>query len=356
MLSGLLESVKKERLMRIAWVIRLVFGVTIAAICIFLKMDFIHGTSAVKAQSNYTVWLPLVMKNYPPPHSSTSRYMQTTAPSDLDNMGCSEGQATPQYADIVVILDFGQPWKEGNLYGTIIFGSYTFRSVSQIEEAAKSYIDGFYRCAPSNTHLTLAVGTNNYGPWVVREHGEVWAQLVKDLETWIDYRLGYSGRFVARGADDIEPSFKDVTSTRAWVEGFRDVSGLIALYYNYGSCDGCPYSGCPSCVPANGWTVEDVWYVSWGATPAFPIPEIYLTNAINADQWHRIAVYGYENHNQTLVDFKGTLTQWQACQTTGNCQETDNRPEEGWAQLIDALNSDPRTIQYIRWSTDITWE
>jgi hypothetical protein len=37
------------------------------------------------------VWLPLIMRNYPPPHPSLSRYMTDTVWSTLNNAGCKEG-------------------------------------------------------------------------------------------------------------------------------------------------------------------------------------------------------------------------------------------------------------------------
>lgn len=53
---------------------------------------------------------------------------------------------------------------------------------------------------------------------------------------------------------------------------------------------------------------------------------------------------------------KGVFTQWAACQTNGPCEgPTDNRPAEGWEQFTNALNSDPRTGQYLEYSSDIRW-
>lgn len=128
---------------------------------------------------------------------------------------------------------------------------------------------------------------------------------------------------------------------------------------------GCPYSGCSSCNPPNGWTLEDIWYVSWGAPPAYPLPEIYRTDGVNADQWYRVALYGVNTHSQ-LMHFRGSLTQWNACEENrrwdpnaciifGNIR-TDNRPEDGYLQLYNALNADPRTAQVMPWSSDISWE
>jgi hypothetical protein len=305
------------------------------------------------------VYLPLVIKNYPPPFATLSRYVQTTDYMTLRAMGCNEGQKVPAGQDVMVVLDFGQPWFDGSSYGTLIFGSYTFRSVTQIADGVKGYLSGYYVCAPGDSHLTLAVGTSNYGSGVTYNHGVAWATMINDLNAWISSPPSYAGLVSARGASDIEPGFGSPLVARTWVDGYTYAFTGSSFYYNYGSCDSCPFSGCPTCTPLNGWSVEDIWYVSYGAFSAFPVPEIYLTNGVNADQWYRMSLYGYTNHNFRM-NIQGALTQWQACQDVpqANCQAlgTDNTPAAGWGQLFDALNADTRTAQPVNWSTDISWQ
>ena len=55
-----------------------------------------------------------------------------------------------------------------------------------------------------------------------------------------------------------------------------------ALYYDFGSADGCPQSGSADGPCNNGWHVGDVGYVSFHGL-AMPLPEIYY--AVNANQW-----------------------------------------------------------------------
>jgi hypothetical protein len=145
-------------------------------------------------------------------------------------------------------------------------------------------------------------------------------------------------------------------ASRAWVDGYAAVSSTP--YYNYGDCEGCPIAGAVPPTPGrrinNGWTQEDVWYVSYGVLPAFPLPEIYLTNGVNAAQWQQLSLYAHTNHGSPIY-FLGALTQFQACQAGGGCPGANNRPGEGWAQLNRALNSDSRTAQSLNWSSDITW-
>ncbi|MDE3090701.1 MAG: hypothetical protein KGJ80_15105, partial [Chloroflexota bacterium] len=186
-------------------------------------------------------------------------------------------------------------------------------------------------------------------------HGQAWAQMVRDVNAWIT-ASGYNSKLLAAGANDMEPSWNSPTDTRAWVDGYFSSAPYVALY-NFGSCDSCPFSSCPSCTLPNGWTQEDIWYVSWGAGAAYPLPEIYLTSGANADQWYRIGVYAYTKHGSSM-NFQGSFTQWQACQDVGPgaCPNTDNTPSAGWTQLYNSLNSDTRTVQPLNYSTDITWK
>jgi hypothetical protein len=106
------------------------------------------------------------------------------------------------------------------------------------------------------------------------------------------------------------------------------------------------------------WSQGDVYYVSWGAPPALPLPEIYRNDGYLARQWQAVSLYGalYKGGKMT---FAGAMTQFQSCQQrkSAECETLDNTPEEGWSQLYDRLNQDPRTAQQVlRWVTDIRWQ
>jgi hypothetical protein len=51
----------------------------------------------------------------------------------------------------------------------------------------------------------------------------------------------------------------------------------------------------------------------------------------------------------------GTLTQFGACQQVGGCTTTDNTPAEGWTQLYNLLNADPKVRHSPRWSADLSY-
>lgn len=287
---------------------------------------------------------------------ATSRYMSTTSTTTLQNLGCAQGRATPSGATALVILDFGQPayLAQTGAYGAWIFGTYAFRSLNDITLASEAFLNSFYLCSPAGAYLRLVVGTVNYGSDVTSGHGAAWAAMINNIAAWIVEPPSIASKVTVRGGNDMEPSFGAPSVTRAWVDGYTSVYTGTSYLYNYGSCDGCPYKACTGCTPNNGWTLDDVWYVSWGAKPAWPVPEIYLTNGVHADQWYRMSLYSYTQHGQAF-DFKGSLTQWQACQTNGPCPYLDNTPVAGWTQLYSAVNADSRTRQNLGLASDISW-
>ncbi|MHB9033781.1 MAG: hypothetical protein ACYC6L_12135 [Anaerolineae bacterium] len=286
----------------------------------------------------------------PPPYT-TSYYLSTTDYNTLYQLGQRVGLSILSAQDAIVFLDWGQPWYENGQFGSVIFGSLEFRSISQIIEAVKGFCRGYYQASPGNSHLTLAMGTSNYGrTYVTREHGVAWAQMVKTLNDWIDSPPTWAYKIKISGAIDAEPGWNSAPVTRAWVEGFNAAaSGNV--YYNFGSCDSCPFTACESCRISNNWTYEDMWYISWGVPAAFTVPEIYLVSGVNAEQWYRVSLYAWSAHGQA-IRFSGAMTQYQSCQQKG-C--TTNTPSQGWSQLYEILQSNPATAFNVKWLTDIKW-
>jgi hypothetical protein len=122
---------------------------------------------------------------------------------------------------------------------------------------------------------------------------------------------------------------------------------------HFGDAAGCPYEDNPDWTCGGAWTPEDVWYVSWGASSAIPLPLIYLTNGVHAQQWAYLSRYGVSEHGSRM-DFTGVFTQSQAC-AQSSCSGTDNTPDQAYAQLYRELNKYPSTAQELNWSTDIRW-
>jgi len=189
--------------------------------------------------------------------------------------------------------------------------------------------------------------------------------MVVDLNSYISSKA-YADRLSVVGAIDIElgdprnnqtTQWSSPVAARAWVDGYASTSRVS--YINFGSANGCPPSG-TQC--NNGWTQEDIWYVSWGnpANP-LPVPEIYYNappkQPSNALQWAALAAL----HGGTPMYIPGALTEWQACQDPGkSCAPGYDTPLQAWQQLMDTLyNASPilaPAMQSILYSSDITWQ
>jgi len=306
-------------------------------------------------------YLPTII-NMTPPLSTTSHYVEEVDESIFNRQGCAEADKRRQGQNVVVILDFGYPAYYNGRYGALTLDPETFYPTDVISEEVKGYLTGFYVCAQvhnNDARLTLAMGVNNHHPrspyisGVTLEHGRAWAQMVNDLNDWIEDH-NWQNTLRVYGANDIEFEWNTYDVTIQWVNGYTETWSFPSYYLNFGSCDSCPSSQFWWWVPANGWTLENIRTVSWGAPPAWPLPEIYLRDGLNADQWSWI------NHLYTSpMYFTGALTQYGACHSPQprSCNGTDNTPEQGWSQLWDWINRYPNTQQSeLRWSTDILWD
>lgn len=303
---------------------------------------------------------PLVRAAPPPPPATLSYYMGSVDPTAAYNLGCTLGSgdaATPGTQDRLAILDFGQPWHVddpivGRVYGSTLFNqSKTFASTYQIRAAAKEFAHGYWWCTGSDvtSKVVVAIGTSNLRSLadpgfinVTSVHGSNWATLVNQVQSDI-ISSGWSSQSSAEGASDMELDWNTPAATRAWINGFAG-SAAGRLVYNFGDAAGCPPAGG---VCNNGWTQEDLWFVSWGALPAFPFPEVYVQAM--AQQWQAVSLFAKTNHVYAM-SMKGALAQYARCACT-------NTPAAAWSQLFDALASDAKTAQpSLRWSADIRFQ
>ncbi len=296
------------------------------------------------------------------PLYSTSYYMLTVNGATLQDMGCKIGQVDrnlPGSRDSVVILDFGSPKKVGSEYGTDLFwlGPIT---ITQISNAVKNFGQGYYTCVGDDrdSRVYVGVGTTNYHTSISNttdfyNHGVAWARMVNDLNTWMTAQ-GYSSQVLVVGANDVELAWNTPTITKAWVNGYNAAHKYD--WYDYGSLDGCATNNYPnSSICGNGWTREDAWYVTYGTYPVWPLPLIYATNGVNAQQWALLSLYSYNTRGYSFI-FIGPMTQKQACdQSPGQCPGLDNTPLQGWNQLYTELNRNLSTAFTPPWLTDIKW-
>jgi hypothetical protein len=283
------------------------------------------------------------------PTTAVSQYLKTTRGARLSNLGCRAAKLLSESKDdsAVSVLAFGRPLKRKGRWGASLFG-HGFRTISQIQAGAQAYAQGYVNCWRKGPRLTVAIGTSNYGNRVSYAHGRAWALMVNGANQWAGER-GYVDRVEFAGANDIELSWNGPRVSRAWVNGYDSVAEWP--YYDFGDAAGCPPRG--NC--AGAWTPEDVWYVSWGARAAWPLPQIYTPNGVMARQWYHLSLYSFVRHGWHMT-IAGALSQHRACrQSSDPCRGMNNSPHRAWSQLNHLLNRDRRTAQRLPWLTDFGW-
>lgn len=132
----------------------------------------ISEINQAEATTPELIYIPLATNNAVFSYQSTlSRYMgyNNNQPHNLTgikmyNLGCSLGNSISGVSNVVVILDYGQPWQNtSGVYGVRLYDQpyYTFVSTSMVAYWSKLYLDGFGDCSPSISHLSLSIGTTN---------------------------------------------------------------------------------------------------------------------------------------------------------------------------------------------------
>ncbi|HZQ35884.1 MAG TPA: hypothetical protein VFD32_08130, partial [Dehalococcoidia bacterium] len=315
------------------------------------------------------------------PGAATALYMTSVDPVGISYYATNMPHSSQPWTGI--ILDWGQPWSQAGVYGTQLYNDPTnpldtvprYATTAQIEVATEQFIADYTDCCGQVGGTSFVVGTSNHGSLVTSAHGSQWAQMVIDINNWMQ-AVGYDYHFDAATGIDAEPAWSTAAAVRSWVDAYKNVPGRLE-YYDYGSCDNCPnasVTGCyydavahPDCdaeVPnvqlpglPSPWSVSDVYYIAWGATPASPFPEIYTSNT--ADQWEYVYLYGSARSDQEGFSIYGTLNECGAeVQTSGHT--LTYTPRQGWNAMVNATNTaafTPYTSQsVIQWSSDIAYE
>jgi hypothetical protein len=272
------------------------------------------------------------------PPVTFSRYVGT---ANMYTMGCNQGRASDaqgQHTQLV-LLNFGDPgWNSAGTFGAWDNGLGGFVSNAAIEADVKTYMQGFWDCtvAGSKSFLDVAPGVTNHGSGINsandRALGVAWGAMVKDLNSWISSK-GYTTQLSGRGAADFEPGYGAPAHALAWAAGFGS-SG--AIYYDFGSADGCPpYGPCD-----NGWTQAVEYQLAWGNATALAVPQIY--NSAMAQEWASISAWGAAHGSAGRIVFTAALSQYQACLDVGSpCSGTDDTPLQSWQQLTAATGLAP---------------
>lgn len=309
------------------------------------------------------------------PAVTVSRYTGGTGASttsDFYSLGCNRASVVSG----TVILGFGAPKYDSSLgWGVDPPGFASFWTMSEVKERAKQFAAGVYACRTASTNVSMVVGTSNYDGWggVGYASGYAWANMVKDVQTYITSGVNWSPWINAYSGNDVEPDYSTSYWAREWYRGYGDVVSARRIY-DFGSLDACPagyslsggvwVSGQTSS-PGNclaGWTQDDAYYVSWGFALAYNIPAIYTnydsTNAFSPQsvQWERIVRYASLRYGRTM-SISGILTQQAACSEVGCPSTEDNSPTEGYDQLWNSLQyiDGGSGAQTPSWLTDISW-
>lgn len=251
---------------------------------------------------------------------------------------CNQARVSPRGT---VVLSFGKQVEGGaSGFGTTILDA-------DIVSVAATVAAGLAECGAGPWEV--AIGTSNSGgatPHNGAEGGARWAALVEQARAASDPRVAISG------AVDLEPSWGPVEQARAWVAGYVAATGR--RLWNFGSADGCPQSvGSLRC--NNGWTVDDVAWVSTEAGPnVWVAPQIFTQSGSLARQWAVIAQRALQRGAQLRLG--GVGVQSSACLQRGPCPTTGNLGWQAWQQLRAALDALPATAGLpIGAPRDIRW-
>jgi len=243
------------------------------------------------------------------PAPVTAWYMYGSSASDLKSYayarGCDFARAQPDASIRLLLLDFGAARQlDSSTWGAVDFSNTTF-SNADILAALKRAADGYHNCH-ARGGVDIVYGTSNYhlsgsgmsttDAWYAGYHQSERSEDLSDYQA----SKGYDSQTADAGGD-MEPSWDGQLITKQLVNGDRGHGW--ALYYDYGSADGCPQSGSSDGDCNNGWDVGDVGYVSFHGL-ALPLPEIYYPAL--AYQW--TVVRKWWDANQGSDYFFGGVT------------------------------------------------
>ena len=206
-------------------------------------------------------------------------------------------------------------------------------SYADIIKVVQAWATGLARCARGPWEL--AIGTSNSGGATNFNGyfgGVAWAQLVDAARAASDTRI------IISGANDLEPGWGPSGQARAWVDGF--VASTTQRLWNFGSADGCPQKvGGILC--NNGWTIDDVIWVSAQAGPNIvALPQVHTNGGAQSKQWSVIAARA----KALGIPFRlgGMSVQTAACkQVRGGCPTTGISAWNAWAQLRKYVDLQP---------------
>jgi len=240
---------------------------------------------------------------------------------------CDQAKKVPRG---VVMLSFGAQRATGsNGFGTLI-------SVAQIVATASAWATGLAECGTGPWEVSI--GTSNSGSVTAHNGymgGIAWAKIVAAAQAESDPRT------IISGSVDLEPGWGPPGQARAWVDGY--VRTTTARLWNFGSADGCPQTVSTDLTCNNGWTIDDVLWVSAHAGPnIFAMPQIHTKSGAMSRQWAVLAARALTM--KMPLRLAGLTVQTAACsQIKGGCSTTGISAWDAWTQLRRALDAIPST-------------
>ena len=195
------------------------------------------------------------------------------------NAGCYFAQHQPG-GNRVFMLDFGAARADPSGGGAIDFSDVYFSNPT-ILTALEAASNGVHNCYHAGL-TEIAYGTNNSALSGMSDRDAMNAGYWQEQRANDLFNYQRNNRRIAQDAaagSDVEPSWAGKTISNDLVNGASKAAD--AVWYDFGSADGCPTSGSGGACN-NGWGTFDVAWASFSGT-ARPLPEIYY--AVNAAQW-----------------------------------------------------------------------
>lgn len=273
---------------------------------------------------------PTVAQAVTVPPFTHSHYVSNASSSTMYNLGYNESNTSG-----LIILDFGAPAKYSGSYGTYDFGN-VFLYPSDITNAVNQYISGYTNNTSHTNHIRVAVGTSNYNltNTYALSGSTDWNTAGNSIHSIANSVTRTSIIDTVEGAIDAEVAYNSSTNTRAFVDGFAS-NNVSNFLYNYGDD-----AGGTNPLP---WTANDVWYVSYGASCSWAIPEIYTSGTVT--NWQSLSLWAYTNKGYSIY-FSGLMSE-----NGANGHYTNS---QAYTNFYNALNSDSRTAQSsLQYPTDI---
>lgn len=284
-----------------------------------------------------------------------SFYSQCTTSPDPNCPLYQQGASTHSPSQNgLLVLDFGSPcYVPGtSIYGVEMFFQPTCIPDTSLQPLVENWISGYEsQNATSTVNLTLAIGTSNSYNGVDSNYALTNAEMTASGQSWYQNLVaaiptsGLNAPLTIWGASDMEQAGDNQWSTGAptvaWVQGFSSASPASS---------GCPLNqsgyladygddilgGSGS---ADGWTVQQVYLVSWGLPAACAEPEIYYSDM--AAEWQALSQWAIGN-GDTAIQFSGVMTEVEAGTLS---------PNDAWS----ALQSDTQQNPAIPTVTTISW-